>query len=62
MSWLVLHVADKQEVRLLEENKGIRGLWGGGGSFLCICVSIFFYMCQSVFVQAHDNVSKRVCS
>lgn len=42
MSWLVLHVADKQEVRLLEENKGIRGLWGGGGSFLCICVSIFF--------------------
>lgn len=62
MSWLVLHVADKQEVRLLGENKGIRGLLGEGLLFLCICVSIFFYMCQSVFVQAHDNVSKRVYS
>lgn len=47
MSWLVLHVADKQEVRLLEENKGIRGLWGGGGLFLCICVSIFFFICAN---------------
>lgn len=62
MSWLVLHVADKQEVRLLGENKGIRGLWGEGAYFCVFVYLFFFYMCQSVFVQAHDNVSKRVYS
>lgn len=46
MSWLVLHVADKQEVRLLEENKGIRGLWGEGAYF-CVFVYLFFFICAN---------------
>lgn len=46
MSWLVLHVSDKQEVRLLGENKGIRGLWGEGAYF-CVFVYLFFFICAN---------------
>lgn len=51
MSWLVLHVADKQEVRLLEENKGIRGLWGEGAYF-CVFVYLYFFLYVPISVCA----------
>ena len=57
LSWLVLHIADKQEARGLEENGG--EICGGSVYF---CMFVYQLVCQSLFVQVCDNLSERVCA